>query len=236
MSEFWKILNHTDGGDILDVACGNGQFTGILQDNLRSFKKITGIDIEDSVINEAAGKFDKDRFTFLKGDSMHLPFPADHFDTVSLSKGLHHLQDIRQSLQEMLRVLKKSGLMIISEMYSDGLTESQKSHLYYHHLRVEVDRYRGVPHNYTFRKSEIIDFVQPLNLKDMTIHDYTENPGTQENAEEFIRKMESWKEYFRDSDQEMEMHVKIEALKQRFKEAGLARTPQLVIMGYKRES
>jgi ubiquinone/menaquinone biosynthesis C-methylase UbiE len=236
MSEFWKILNQADGGEILDVACGNGQFIGILQDNLRSFKQITGLDIDDSAIEEARGKFGKDQFTFLQGNSMNIPFPADHFDTVSLSKGLHHLQDVRQSLQEMLRVLKKSGLMIISEMYSDGLTESQKSHLYYHHLRVEVDRYRGISHNYTFRKSEILDLVQPLNLKDITIHDYTENRGIMENAGEYINRIELWKEYFRDSDQEMEMHVKVEALKQRFKEVGLARPPQLVIMGYKRES
>jgi ubiquinone/menaquinone biosynthesis C-methylase UbiE len=236
MSRFWKILDNTLGGNVLDVACGNGQFIEILKDNLQSFTHITGLDVDVSVIKEAAGKFDGDQFTFVQGSSLKIPFPDSHFDTVSMSNGLHHLEDIRQGLKEMLRVLRKDGLMIISELYSDDLTESQKSHMYYHHMKAEVDHYLGIPHRYTFRKQEILGFVNELNLKNLAIHNCTENAEKQENAGDYIARMEVWKEQFRDSDLEREIQMRTEALKQRFKEAGLSRPPQLVLMGFKQES
>jgi len=164
-----------------------------------------------------------------------MPFPGEHFNLVSISKGLHHLKEIRQSLKEMHRVLKWNGLMIISEMYSDDLTESQKSHMYYHHLKADVDRFLGIPHHHTFRKHEIVGLVHELNLRDMTIHNLDQNPEIKENPEDYIAKMEVWKEHFRDSDLEREMHLKIEALKHRFREKGLSSPPHLVIMGYKQE-
>jgi ubiquinone/menaquinone biosynthesis C-methylase UbiE len=233
MNEFWKILNTTDGGEVLDVACGTGQFAGILKEYLKSFTHITGIDVDSSSLRDAAGKFDQSRFTFLQADTRKIPFPGEHFDTVTISKGLHHLEDVRQGLQEMLRVLKKGGLMIISEMYSDGLTEPQKSHMFYHHLRVEVDRSMGIIHNYTFLKAQILDLVRELNLQDFTERTYTEDDGSKESMGEYLARMEIWKEYFRDSDNEGGMQMKIEALKNRFTEVGIARPPQLVLMGYK---
>jgi 2-polyprenyl-3-methyl-5-hydroxy-6-metoxy-1,4-benzoquinol methylase len=40
-----EIFGTLDGGQVLDVACGEGQFIEILQATLRSWKLITGLDM-----------------------------------------------------------------------------------------------------------------------------------------------------------------------------------------------
>ena len=159
MNNFWNILNGISGGNILDVACGSGQFIEVLRDNLKSFDYITGIDVDDESLNEARDNFNSQSIEFIKGSALDLPFSDAHFDTVCISKGLHHLEDVEMSLKEMYRVLKQGGLLIINEMFSDNLTEDQRTNMLYHHLRVDVDNILGISHNYTFEKKEIHKFV-----------------------------------------------------------------------------
>ena len=236
MDNFWNILAGIDGGRILDIACGRGQFVKVLIDNLGAFSHITGLDVNQQVLEEAAENFKADNIIFLAGTSQNIIFPDESFDTVSLSKGLHHLEDHRLGLHEMMRVLKVGGLLMINEMYSDGLSPSQLSHMQHHHLRVDIDNLLGISHKYTFTRDHILELVDELGLHDVSVYDYSEDAGPPDSPEiinEYLDKMKGWKGEVAGFPEEKKILAAIEKLKSRFKEHGISRPPQLVIMGYK---
>jgi len=231
-----QIFGNIDGGRILDVACGVGQFIEILQDSLKSWDEIFGLDVDNRYLNEGRQKFSGDQYRFIKGDSHHIPFPDNIFDLVSISKGLHHINTPELTLQEMKRVLKPGGYLVINEMYSDGLTESQNSQKMYHHLRVELDKILGIDHLYTFQKNEIISFVKKLNLSDEKIYEYIENqsdPMNEAVIKEYSAKMDSWLDQIKNHKRLDYFKDKIRELKERFRRVGITRPPQLVVVGRK---
>ena len=106
----------------------------------------------------------------------------------------------------------------------------------YHHTRADIDNLLGIIHNYTFLKAEIIDFVQKFNLKNMKIHQYEEHDSDPKNPElilEYENKMKGWLKALEGNDRREEMLTRIEEIKIRFRKYGIARQPQLFILGVK---
>ena len=50
----------------------------------------------------------------MRGDALHLPFPAEFFDRIICSEVLEHVRDPGQALAELSRVLKQGGLVALS--------------------------------------------------------------------------------------------------------------------------
>ena len=146
---FQELLSGIHGGKVLDIGCGSGQFIETLVQSLGSYESFTGIDVDEAALQEAGDKFPGDSFRFIKASSLALPFEADFFDLVSISKALHHVEDDRQTLAEMKRVLKPGGYFLVNEMIRDELSGPQESYLLYHHLRAEIDQLIGVSHHET---------------------------------------------------------------------------------------
>jgi ubiquinone/menaquinone biosynthesis C-methylase UbiE len=234
ISSFREVFSEIDGGRILDVACGEGQFIEILRTHLRSWEHITGLDVEQKYLLQAAGKFQGDRYSFMHGSSLKMPFEDSSFDLVSLSNGLHHVGDPDAALGEMQRVLKRGGYMVINEMYSNRLTESQISHRLYHHMHVEVDEILGINHFFTFRREEILRFIRRLNLSGQCIYEYQEDqddPMNAERIEEQSAKLDRMLEQLGGHAKYDYFYHKVEELKKRFMKVGFSRAPQLVIIG-----
>jgi SAM-dependent methyltransferase len=60
----------------------------------------------------------------------NLPFPAESFDVVYVRQGLHHAKDLRKMVSELIRVLRKGGLMVaVREHVVDDYAESLESFL-----------------------------------------------------------------------------------------------------------
>lgn len=90
--------------NILDVGCGNGFIAHHLQSMLGS--TVVGLDVGP---NTAA------RINYLPYDGRHFPVQDESFDAVLLCYVLHHAQDPRLVLNEVSRVLRVGGLVIIYE-------------------------------------------------------------------------------------------------------------------------
>ena len=107
-----------EGGHILDFGCGN-LFTAKTLAALRSDLTITGIDvIRDQNLHLDAGG----QLTFLQYDGDHIPFEDDHFDAAIASSVMHHTADPEFFLDELKRVLKPGGqLVLVEEMYINFL-------------------------------------------------------------------------------------------------------------------
>lgn len=93
---------------ILDVGCGEGTKL----DSLTNKKQNTvGIDISRYAINLAKKKYPHIKFVYTSNEK--LPFKNQEFDLVYSTFVLEHTQDHYLFLQEMIRVLKPKGKLII---------------------------------------------------------------------------------------------------------------------------
>jgi len=171
-------------GRVLDVATGKGGMIQHLLNSLTDIQEIVGVDE-----NPQYGKNFPDSSTgipisFQVMDAARLLFPDRTFDTVSIGNSLHHLKQLPAALGEMLRVLKPGGHLIILEMYSDALTESQLTHVLMHHWWASVDRIHNVPHFETFSRRELVRLIESLgliNLRMLDINDTSYDPHDPEN-------------------------------------------------------
>lgn len=93
-------------GKLLDVGCGDGFQT---QELARTYWSV-GTDYRMEGFDRAL----PGRASFVCCDCERLPFPDASFDVVYTSNVLEHLEDVRRSLKEMLRVLRPGGVMVHS--------------------------------------------------------------------------------------------------------------------------
>lgn len=154
-----KLLNRFEHAKILDVGTGTGNFINIITSCYQTYDSITGIDTTEGVIELAKQNFDDDRIVFRNINGINTDYPNDYFDVVCLSNSLHHLEDIKKLFIEMKRIVKQSGVIIVAEMISNGLTKKQISHLKIHHFAAKTDRLRGDVHNETYSEPQIINVL-----------------------------------------------------------------------------
>jgi len=233
---FEELLVKIHGGSVLDVGCGSGQFIEMLMQSLGSFESITGIDVDDIVLGEARSKFSAEIFNFIRASSQSLPFEDASFDFVSISKALHHMEDDRQTLGEMKRVLKPGGYFLISEMIRDGLSDTQQSHLLYHHLRSEIDQLLGISHHNTYMRSDMLDLIDSVGLDDLSLYDYTPpgpDPKDPENIDDYIAKMKGWLVDLEDHPEREYYRNRMAVLAEHIREQGISRPTQIIALGTK---
>jgi ubiquinone/menaquinone biosynthesis C-methylase UbiE len=159
-----EALNQLSGGDILDVATGSGGYINYLIENLRDYTEITGIDSNEQNLEAARKSHDQSNLHFLSMDAAHMDFADEHFDLVSIANSLHHMADLPGVLSEMVRVCKPGGQLLICEMYRDGQTKTQLTHVYLHHWWAAIDNAEGITHFETLTRQQVVDIVEKLGL------------------------------------------------------------------------
>ncbi|MBF0338479.1 MAG: class I SAM-dependent methyltransferase [Nitrospirae bacterium] len=100
---------------VLDVGCGSGGFLPILSELCA---KLVGIDITPSFVAksmEIAEKFNLANTEILQESCEHLPFDNHSFDVVVMLDVIHHMENVRDSLKEVHRVLTPGGRVIVFE-------------------------------------------------------------------------------------------------------------------------
>jgi demethylmenaquinone methyltransferase/2-methoxy-6-polyprenyl-1,4-benzoquinol methylase len=105
-------FHHNPPGEVLDVACGTGDFVGaILKASPAS--KVVGLDFSEEMLRLARARGYS--ATFQQGDVLALPFADNRFDAVTVGFGLRNFSDIPKALSEMSHVLKPGGRLIVLE-------------------------------------------------------------------------------------------------------------------------
>jgi len=166
-----EALNQLSGGHVLDVATGSGGFINYLIDNLQDYSEITGIDNNELSLEAARKSHVQANLRFLIMDAAHMDFPDGHFDLVSIANSLHHMADLPGVLSELVRVCKPGGQLLICEMYRDGQTKTQLTHVYLHHWWAAVDNAEGITHFETLKRQQVVDIVEKLGLKNTQYYD-----------------------------------------------------------------
>ncbi len=97
-------------GNVLDVACGTGDMVVELQ---KHGCNVTGVDISEEMMAIATQKAPA---TYMVADAERLPFSDGAFDAVTCAFGVRNFVHLEKGLNEMLRVLKPCGSMVILEL------------------------------------------------------------------------------------------------------------------------
>lgn len=103
---------------ILDVATGTAD-VAIETARRLAPDQIVGIDISIEMLEVGRRKIKKKGMDTIielqEGDSENLPFPDNTFDAVTVAFGVRNFENLRQGLQEMRRVLKPGGQLVVLE-------------------------------------------------------------------------------------------------------------------------
>lgn len=104
--------SESSAAHVLDVGCGNGY---VLSRYARAGAVVTGVDITSTAIDLTRKRFEIENLAgqFQEIDGAALPFPDNSFDVVCSMGVLHHIADPKPIVQEMWRVLKPGGRLIV---------------------------------------------------------------------------------------------------------------------------
>ncbi len=97
------------GYKILDLCTGTGDLAGMLNENYPQ-ANIIGVDFSENMLNIARDKHPE--IEFIQADCTKLPFGDNSFDLCVISFGLRNIENMSKAVEEIYRVLKKSGVFI----------------------------------------------------------------------------------------------------------------------------
>lgn len=110
------IAQPEPGQALLEVGCGVGTVSGFAA---RSYHlRVTGVDVDLEQLGRAKARGDDlAAAEFAQADGTRLPFPDASFDLALSFMVMHHVPDPPSVLQEVHRVLKPSGLLILADIF-----------------------------------------------------------------------------------------------------------------------
>lgn len=126
---------------VLDAGCGAGYGTAELAQSAGS---VTGFDISPEAAKDARSRYGNSNARFLQASCEVLPFAGGVFDLVTAFEVIEHLDRWRELLTETNRVLKPSGVLLVStpnrEYYAESRGEAGPNPFHVHEFDYEEFR------------------------------------------------------------------------------------------------
>lgn len=102
------------GDRALDLCCGTGDVSFALT---QAGAVVTGLDFSEPMLQVARQRAETAKLgenpVFIRGDAQNLPFEDQSFDVVTISYGLRNLSNFERGLEEMWRVLRPGGRLLV---------------------------------------------------------------------------------------------------------------------------
>ena len=152
----------------LDIATGTGHTALALAPHVAS---VIGIDLTPEMLAEAEqlrSERSAINVQFRVADVHHLPFPDASFDLITCRRAAHHFSDIRLALQEMQRVLRSGGRLVIDDrsVPEDNFVDTCMNAL---------DRLHDESHVRQYRPSEWRHMLEAQGFAVETVEPYTQH-------------------------------------------------------------
>jgi SAM-dependent methyltransferase len=111
MARYLFAQPQISGGLALDIACGTGYGLPVLQKRARN---VIGVELDPRAAREAKLAVNGSPATVIMADGCRLPFAAETFDFITSFETIEHLENRKQFIGELRRVLRSEGTTIIS--------------------------------------------------------------------------------------------------------------------------
>lgn len=112
-----KIVGKDNPKQILDIATGTGDLA-LMMAKLNP-ERIVGLDISSGMLAVGKEKIAKanlsKKIEMMVGDSEEMPFEDATFDAITVSFGVRNFANLDKGIQEIARVLKPTGVLVILE-------------------------------------------------------------------------------------------------------------------------
>ncbi len=147
------------GDRVLDLGCGSGATVELLV----SQYELCAVGIDPSEVLLQIGKRRNPEIELIRGRGEELPFPKDTFHGVFAECTLSVMNDLDNVLEEVHRVLKPGGWLVINDVYarnSEGLKAFQA-------LNLEACIRRALP------KQQVINLITGAGFKLVNWSDHT---------------------------------------------------------------
>ena len=114
-----QMLQVQAGDTILDLACGQGNFTVEWARRVGPEGLVIGLDISKALLARAVyhvHRWGLDNVLLIRGDAHQLPFADECLHKVSCSGGFHQFPDLPQALREINRVSAEGAVLTASTL------------------------------------------------------------------------------------------------------------------------
>lgn len=139
---------------VLDIATGTGDL--VLALAKLDTEKIIGLDLSPGMLEigkqKVKAKGLENRIDMQLGDSEALPYQSAYFDVVTIAFGVRNFEHLEKGLEEILRVLKPKGTLVI--------------------LETAVPKNKIFKAFYLFYTQQIMPFIGILFSKDRSAYQY----------------------------------------------------------------
>lgn len=110
--EIVKRVMSLPGEKILDLGCGNGNILSLLKEKRKG--DYYGADLSTKMIQEAKKRLGPG-VDLKAADAVKLPYKSEMFDIIICNASFHHYTEPDKAIEEIKRVLKKGGTLILGD-------------------------------------------------------------------------------------------------------------------------
>lgn len=167
----------------VDIGCGSGNDTVLISKELNASKTLC-VDVEDSRVNDAKSL----NFMLIKKE-IPLVVGTGTVDVVTLFHTLHHMEDATSRLQDINRMLKKGGILVIKD--HDTETELDAENVTFEHFVYSIGEgeatvndektYKDILPMYYYSANSVVNFLESCGFKKLYCNTY-KNPTRTYNA------------------------------------------------------
>ncbi|MDG0980794.1 MAG: methyltransferase domain-containing protein [Halieaceae bacterium] len=123
---------------VLDIASGEGYGSNFLAEVA---SKVIGVDISDETISHANSKYQRENLEFMVGSCANIPLESASVDVVVSFETIEHHAQHEEMMQEIRRVLRLNGVLIISSPDKHEFTEVHNYSTHYHVKELYQDEF-----------------------------------------------------------------------------------------------
>lgn len=121
MKAVLEVVKFEGREKILDIPCGTGALERRLLEKWPNLR-ITGADISPGMLRQAKSKEADAKVKWVNAEVSRLPFVDGEFDCVICANSFHYFSTPEESLEEIRRVLRPEGMLILVDWCDDYLT------------------------------------------------------------------------------------------------------------------
>lgn len=140
MTRYEAALPFVDQKVVLDIASGSGYGAKLLASKA---KKVYGVEVDKEAVSYANKQFGAKNIEFKYGDAIKIPLDDNSVDVIVTFETIEHIENYQRFVEEMDRILKPEGIVLIST--PNSLEFSKGNHFHLHE----------------FEYQELVDLVKP---------------------------------------------------------------------------